>query len=185
MKKIFIIIGFLLLAIAVYFYVLLFGSNTGDFTDKTFLFIPTGSTYADLLKNVEENHVVKNIHSFDQMATRIGLSSSVHPGKYQIKQGMGNFTIVQMLKGGKQIPVKLVINKLRTKDDIVRKICDAGYLPILLEYEFKKGHGKNCEELFKILDKRPQGQSNEVEFKLASNYDIVFDCGRRDQYGGR
>ena len=94
MKNIFIIIGFLLLAIAVYFYVLLFGSNTGDFTDKTFLFIPTGSTYADLLKNVEENHVVKNIHSFDKMATRIGLSRSVHPGKYQIKQRTCPTTII-------------------------------------------------------------------------------------------
>ena len=114
-----------MLAIAGYLYVLLFGSNTGEFSDKTFLFVPTGSTYSDLLKNLEENHVVRNIHSFDQMAKRIGLPTSVHPGKYQIKQGMGNFTIVQMLKGGKQIPVKLVINKLRTEDDIVRKICSS------------------------------------------------------------
>ncbi len=125
MKKIFIILGVVLLAIAGYLYVLLFGSNTGEFSDKTFLFVPTGSTYSDLLKNLEENHVVRNIHSFDQMAKRIGLPTSVHPGKYQIKQGMGNFTIVQMLKGGKQIPVKLVINKLRTEDDIVRKICSS------------------------------------------------------------
>ena len=108
---------------AIYLYVLLFGSNTGDFGNKTFLFIPTGSSYAELLKNMDTNHVVKNIQSFDKMAQRIGLSSSVHAGKYQIKAGMGNFTIAQMLKGGKQIPVKLVINKLRTKDDIVRKVC--------------------------------------------------------------
>ncbi len=123
MKKVFIFIGIVSLAVAGYLYVLLFGSNTGDFSDKIFLFIPTGSSYVELLENMDSNHVVKDIHSFDKMARRIGLPSSIHPGKYQIKAGMGNFTIAQILKGGKQSPVKLVINKLRTKEDVVRKIC--------------------------------------------------------------
>ncbi len=123
MKKVFIFIGIVSLVVAGYLYVLLFGSNTGDFSDKIFLFIPTGSSYVELLENMDSNHVVKDIHSFDKMARRIGLPSSIHPGKYQIKAGMGNFTIAQILKGGKQSPVKLVINKLRTKEDVVRKIC--------------------------------------------------------------
>lgn len=192
MKNIFIIIGFLLLAIAVYFYVLLFGSNTGDFTDKTFLFIPTGSTYADLLKNVEENHVVKNIHSFDKMATRIGLSRSVHPGKYQIKQGMGNFTIVQMLKGGKQIPVKLVINKLRTKDDIVRKIChsleaDSNELRMLFkDSSFLSTYGIDSNQIQVIVMPDTyqfywNTNSKKAMEKIAKNYLKFWTKDRKDK----
>lgn len=123
MKKAFIITGFILLAIAAYVYWLLFSSNTGDFAEKKFLYIPTGSSYASVLKNLEGNNIVRDIHSFDKMSRRLGYATGVHAGKYQIKSGMGNFTIVQMLKGGKQVPVKLVINKLRTKNDIIRKIC--------------------------------------------------------------
>lgn len=105
-------------------YYLLFSSNTGSFQTKTFIYIPTGSSYEALLKNLEENHVVENIHSFDRMAKWLGLPENLHAGKYQLKQGMGNFTIAWMLKGGKQVPVKLVLQKMRTQNDIVRKICN-------------------------------------------------------------
>jgi len=123
LKKAFIIIGFLGIAIGIYLYFLLFSSNTGRFHEKTYFFIPTGSTYETVLKSLEENQIIKDIHSFDKMARRLKYPASVRPGKYEIKEGMGNYTLVQMLRGGKQVPVKLVINKLRTKNDIIRKIC--------------------------------------------------------------
>lgn len=101
----------------------MFRSNTQDFGEKKFVFIPTGSNYDALLTNLKTNQVLKDAASFDQMARRIGLVDDIHPGKYEIRQGMGNFIMAKMLKGGKQVPVKLVINKLRTKKDIIRKIC--------------------------------------------------------------
>lgn len=123
MKKAFLILGVLLIAALVYGYFLLFGSNTGDFKDKTFLYIPTGSSYENVKRLLEENHVLKNMASFDKMAQRMSYPEAIHPGKYQIDQGMGNYTIIQMLRRGRQVPVKLVINKLRTRNDIIRKIC--------------------------------------------------------------
>ncbi len=101
----------------------MFRSNTQDFGEKKYIYIPTGSRYQDLLTNLKNNQVLNDVESFDQMSSRLGLVDDIHPGKYEIRQGMGNFTIVKMLKGGKQVPVKLVINKLRTKNDIIRKIC--------------------------------------------------------------
>ncbi|HNB81250.1 MAG TPA: endolytic transglycosylase MltG [Chitinophagaceae bacterium] len=121
MKKFFIwigVCGLLLVAMGYYF---LFASNTGDFRQKAFIYIPTGSSYAQLLQQIEKNNLLHNLHSFDRMAQWLGLPNHLHAGKYQIREGMGNFTIAWMLKGGRQVPVRLVIRKMRTENDLVHK----------------------------------------------------------------
>lgn len=123
MKKAFIIISVVVLAVIMYAYFLLFSSNTGTFKNKAVVYIPTGSTYENVKLILQENHIVSNMESFDKMARRMSFPNAIHPGKYQFTEGMGNYTMVQMLRGGKQVPVKLVINKLRTKNDIIKKIC--------------------------------------------------------------
>lgn len=46
----------------------------------------------------------------------------VRPGKYQLKQGQTAWQIARMLKNGRVAEVKLVINKLRTKEDFAQLI---------------------------------------------------------------
>ncbi|MGL1465842.1 hypothetical protein ACSTI9_00545, partial [Vibrio parahaemolyticus] len=44
-------------------------------------------------------------------------------GRYEIKKGQSILDIVRMLKNGKRAEVKLVINKLRTKQDLAGLIA--------------------------------------------------------------
>jgi len=46
----------------------------------------------------------------------------VRPGKYQLKKGQTAWQIARMLKNGRVAEVKLVINKLRTKEDFAQLI---------------------------------------------------------------
>ncbi|MEQ1552915.1 MAG: endolytic transglycosylase MltG, partial [Ferruginibacter sp.] len=48
--------------------------------------------------------------------------NNVKPGRYLIKDGMSNYGLIKMLKSGNQSPVRLVINKLRLKEDLAAKI---------------------------------------------------------------
>ena len=48
--------------------------------------------------------------------------NSVKAGKYEIKKSMSLFELIRVLKNGKQTPVKLVITKLRLKEDFARKL---------------------------------------------------------------
>ncbi len=105
-----------------YLYIKLFSANTGDFKDKKYLFVKTGSDYNQLKLQLMDSHLVENIKSFEWVADKMNLKSSIHPGRYELQAGMGNFKMISMLKAGKQKPVRLVINKLRTKKDIIRKI---------------------------------------------------------------
>lgn len=108
--------------IAIYILFTLFSSNT-NFDDKhKFFYVPSNSTYEMLLANLKEQNCLKNISSFESLANKMNLKNNIHAGKYKIENGMGNYSIVSMFRGGKQVPVKLVINKLRTKNDIIRKI---------------------------------------------------------------
>jgi UPF0755 protein len=121
-KKIILILGIIILFIAIYVYTLFFGSNTKLVGEKSFIYIPTNSDYPAVLSILKKADVINDLTTFDHMAKRLSFHKNIKPGKYHITQGMGNYTLVNMFKGGKQTPVKLVINKLRTKCDIIKKL---------------------------------------------------------------
>ncbi|PQJ11021.1 endolytic transglycosylase MltG [Flavipsychrobacter stenotrophus] len=95
------------------------GPNSGK---AQFLYIRTGITYEQLLTQMKDGGYVNDINSFDFLAKRAGLPEHIHPGKYQMKWGMTNYELVKKLRNGRQVPVKLVINKLRTKADFIRLV---------------------------------------------------------------
>jgi UPF0755 protein len=98
---------------------LVLGPNTGSLNEGEYLYIHTGATYENLLQELEKGGYVKNMWSFKTLADRANLPTHVHPGKYHIFPGMSNYAMVRMLHAGRQTPVKLVINKLRTKQDFI------------------------------------------------------------------
>ncbi|RYE25915.1 MAG: endolytic transglycosylase MltG [Sphingobacteriales bacterium] len=117
---IYIVIIVLLLAAAGAFMV--FGPNTGTITQTRYLYIRTGSTYDDVKSQLKENGYIASLFSFDMLAQRAGYPTRIKAGKYKITPGMSNYNMVRMLRSGRQTPVKLVINKLRTKQDLVNII---------------------------------------------------------------
>jgi UPF0755 protein len=112
--------GILVLAlIAAYF---VFGPNTGSLSEGEYLYIHTGSDYAHVKEALRQGGFVRDIASFDFLARRAGYPERVHPGRYHIHPGMSNWGILRMLRAGRQTPVKLVIGKLRTKEDFIRLV---------------------------------------------------------------
>ena len=99
-----------------------FGPNTGSMADGEYLYIRTGSAYTDVKHALEEGGFIKDITSFDLLAKKANYPNHVYAGKYHIEKGMSNYDIVRLLRSGRQTPVKLVINKLRTQDDFIRFI---------------------------------------------------------------
>lgn len=91
---------------------------------EQYLYIKTGTTYEQLLKQMKDGGYVNDIKSFDFLAKRAGLPDHIHAGKYQMKWGMTNYELVKKLRNGRQVPVKLVINKLRTQTDFIRLVSN-------------------------------------------------------------
>jgi UPF0755 protein len=106
----------LLLLIAAIGAFLVFGPSSPR---EEYLYIHTGSDYNTVLKQLEQGGFVREMNSFKLLAQRAGYPTRVKPGKYKIERGMSSYNIIRMLRNGRQEPVKLVINKLRTKQDLI------------------------------------------------------------------
>jgi UPF0755 protein len=107
----------------------IFGS-TVNAPEKKYFFIKSGDNY-ELVKNaLADAKIISSPWWFSQVAEKLNYPKSVKAGRYEIKNGMSIYSLVSMLRSGNQAPVNLVINKIRTKEDLAQKIgktfeCDS------------------------------------------------------------
>ncbi len=85
--------------------------------DSIFIYIPTGSKY-DEVKDILTPYLI-NVNSFEWVVEKKNYKNAIKPGKYKVKHGMSNNSLVNLLRSGKQTPVKVVFNKVRTKEAFV------------------------------------------------------------------
>jgi UPF0755 protein len=100
----------------------MFFGPTVNTTKTNFFYIHSGSTYQQLKDSLIKNKIISNDFWFDKVATYSHFDKNVKAGKYKIKDGMSVVNLVKMFKSGRQSPVNLVITKLRTKEDLAKKI---------------------------------------------------------------
>jgi UPF0755 protein len=99
----------------------LLGPATGFSTEKEVLYIRTKApTKQAVLDSIDKNNIVYNLTTFKWLASWMNYWTSIKPGKYEVKKGTSLFSLVRMLRNGRQTPVKLVITKLRTREDFAR-----------------------------------------------------------------
>ena len=92
--------------------------------DGKYLFIKTGSSYQYVRTELVSKGVLPGSFWFDKVARFLHYDKSIKPGRYKIEKGTSILSLVRTLKSGRQSPVNLVITKLRTKEDLARKIGD-------------------------------------------------------------
>ncbi len=88
-----------------------------------FLYIKTGSSYQQVKDSLIKNDLLKESFWFDKIAKYADYPRKIKAGKYKITDGMSLYHLIKMLRSGKQTPVNLVITKLRTKEDLAKKIA--------------------------------------------------------------
>lgn len=87
-----------------------------------FILIPTGSVFEDVVKILDREHLLINEKSFRWTAGQMKYAAKVKPGKYQLTPRMSNKDLISLLRSGKQTPVKVVFNNIRTKQELAEKV---------------------------------------------------------------
>lgn len=108
--------------------VLLLKPSTPFSKDKEILYLPTGKTsrvYLDSL--VRTQQWLNTFWLYTWWANQQHLGQFLRPGKYEIPKGSSIFSFVWRLKKNRQVPVKLVIPKIRMLEQL------AGFLGKHLE----------------------------------------------------
>src|SRR5688572_11117388 len=121
MKKIFLTLLILGSLVALYAGWQILGPTVNAPADK-FFYIPSRASYNDVLNALKSEQVIPNKFFFDKLARQAKYHQAVKAGRYEIKDGSSVYSLVRMLRAGRQAPVRLVINKLRTKEDLAKKI---------------------------------------------------------------
>ncbi len=124
MKKLISTVLIIGLVIAVVFGWLIFGSSTSFPENKKYLYIYTGkANEQEVMDYIKENKLLDNPGMFNWVATRLGVWKKLKPGKYEIKKDESIFNIARMLRNNRQSPVNLIINKLRTNEDLAKLLA--------------------------------------------------------------
>lgn len=112
------------LGVVVFLYLvyILFAPNIriGDKED-TFLYVRDKDGMQELLVSLNESGSIINESSFKQVAALMGYKK-VRPGRYALSIATNNFTLVRMLRSGRQTPVKLTFNNIRTKEQLASRL---------------------------------------------------------------
>ncbi|MBO9595883.1 MAG: endolytic transglycosylase MltG [Niabella sp.] len=98
-------------------------------TEKGFLYVKTGTTMEQLKAQLVKEQFLPGTTWFNMAAGALGFKT-VKPGKYKVAGGTSILSLVRMLKNGNQVPVDLVITKIRTKEALAGRIgklfeCDS------------------------------------------------------------
>ena len=116
--------------IAILFFLFKVFGPAANVPKDNFFYIKTGNNYSDVKQSLIQQNIISSPGIFELVSKWLKYPETVKPGRYEIKNGMSIFNLVRMLRNGRQSPVRLIINKIRTKEDIAAFIgkrfeCDS------------------------------------------------------------
>lgn len=122
-KKIIVFVFVVVIVAAAFCAWMLFGPTLKS-PEGNFFYIHTGSGYDQVKNDLKKNKIIASDFWFKKVAAYSGYDKNVKPGKYKITSGMSIVNLARMLRSGKQVPVNLIITKLRTREDLAKKIAN-------------------------------------------------------------
>ena len=106
-------------AVGVYVYFKAFTPNTQFSQDEVYVYIPSNSTYEQVVEIVKP--LVKDFEKFDFVATSRNYSTNVKAGKFLFKKDMTSFDMVRSLR--LNVPVKVAFNNQETLGKLVQRLA--------------------------------------------------------------
>lgn len=105
--------------VAYQIYSAIFLPNTAFKQDVMYVYIPSDATFFEVKKIMKP--LVTDLASFEAVAQRKGYVSRIKAGKYAIKKGMNNNTLINALRN-QNLPVTVTFNNQETIEDLAGRI---------------------------------------------------------------
>lgn len=113
----------LLTTLSFYFYQAFFSPNALIDKEESYsLKIPSNASFQMVSDSLYKNGVIHDLITFSFVSKILGYQKDVKPGLYIIPAKTNNLNLVRLLRSGRQTPVKLTFNNVRTKEDLAEKI---------------------------------------------------------------
>lgn len=124
-KKLLIVLagsGLLIFCILFLIYKTLFGLGISPKQNNRVIYIPTGSTYSQVFDTLEAHFTIKNPKILNWVADKKKYPLLIKPGRYIIENDLSYIGLIDLLRSGRQSPVKITFNNVRSLNQIAGKI---------------------------------------------------------------
>ena len=157
--KIILVIALIVLAIGGYFglniYRTYLSANvTGN---EKYIYIKTGATYDEFISNLENKDALNSITTFKEAAVKMNLANSLKSGRYAIKVGMNNRTLINKLKSGNQDAVRLKFQNIRKIENFAAYLAknveadSLAFINVLDSAALVEKYGFNTENVYTMF----------------------------------
>jgi UPF0755 protein len=96
--------------------------TTGD-QPSAYIYIHTGSDLQVVKNMLSDHHYLRDMKSFEWVAQKKKYDGKVRPGRYKIRDRMNNLELVNLLRSGKQEPVRVILQNVRNPEELAGKIA--------------------------------------------------------------
>lgn len=100
----------------------LYGLKIHTGNNKIVLYIPTGSTYNQVLDSLKSNVSITDPKLFEWIAQKKNYPSHIKPGRYDFDKDLSYMNFINILRSGRQTPVKVTFSFIRTLNDLAGKV---------------------------------------------------------------
>lgn len=132
-----------------------FIANTGE--EDTHLYIRTGSGFEDVMASIHAEGLVKDTNTFRWAAEKMDYPTRVKPGKYRFAPGTNNRSLINMLGGGFQEPVRIRFDNIRLKENFAALLekqlepDSLAFVNLFNDPEYAESFGFNPENFFSMF----------------------------------
>jgi len=122
-----------------------------------YLYVSRAGDFSSLKDSLYYYGIIANKTAFEWVAERKGLPSSVKAGRYEIAPNMSNNVLVNLLRSGKQAPIKLTFNNIRTKEQFAGRMAERfefdsiELIALLTDADFLKQYQKTSETVMTLF----------------------------------
>ncbi|TAJ05782.1 endolytic transglycosylase MltG [Marinilabiliaceae bacterium JC017] len=101
------------------FYNIIFGANVDlGKSGVDYLYIPSDASFDDVVDLLTMDGWLIDASAFEWVAEQKGYSDRIRSGRFEVRNRMSNNALVNLLRSGKQAPVNVTFNNIRTKEQL-------------------------------------------------------------------
>ena len=115
---------FLLSVVSFDLYKKIFKANVkfGEGIEERYVFIESNSDFSDVVFLLDSFNLLLDTNSFKWVAEKKNYIKNIKPGRYFIDRNMNNNDLINLLRSGRQSPVKVTFNNVRNLKDVSSKL---------------------------------------------------------------
>jgi UPF0755 protein len=147
--------------------ILKINTSFGDDIKEQYINIQSNDDFSDVIALLENKNLLVDINSFKWVSEKKNYINNIKAGRYFINKNMNNNDLVNLLRSGKQSPVKVTFNNIRTLGEVSSKLSE------FLEADSNEIHRSFIDPNF--LKKNNFNTNNIISVFIPNTYEFYWN----------